>query len=92
MVSYISNQEIEEKSYWFPAKKYGWGWSFPKIWQGWATLATYFLAIAIDFYLFPPKEDKNVLAFVLIVMLLSAALIGVCLIKGEPPAKGKKTH
>jgi hypothetical protein len=21
--------------YWFPAKRYGWGWGIPSTWQGW---------------------------------------------------------
>ena len=25
--------------YWFPAKRYGWGWGPPNNWQGWAVVA-----------------------------------------------------
>ena len=25
--------------YWFPAKRYGWGWGPPNNWQGWVVLA-----------------------------------------------------
>ncbi len=83
----MSNQETKKKRYWFPAKKNGWGWGFPRVWQGWATLLFYFLAIALNFYFFPTSDEKNILAFVLIVMLLSVALVDVCFVKGEPPAK-----
>ena len=24
-----------ERKYWFPAKRYGWGWGMPNTWQGW---------------------------------------------------------
>jgi hypothetical protein len=24
-----------ERKYWFPAKRYGWGWGIPSSWQGW---------------------------------------------------------
>ncbi len=27
-----------EKKYWFPAKRYGWGWGIPNVWQGWLVL------------------------------------------------------
>jgi hypothetical protein len=27
--------------YWFPAKRYGYGWSVPTTWQGWLVLAVY---------------------------------------------------
>ena len=25
----------KEMRYWFPAKRYGWGWGPPQTWQGW---------------------------------------------------------
>ena len=34
-----------EKRYWFPAKRYGWGWSFPTTWQGWLVMALYLILI-----------------------------------------------
>ena len=27
--------------YWFPAKRYGWGWGFPSAWQGRIVLAIF---------------------------------------------------
>ena len=78
---------MKKRNYWFPAKKIGWGWGFPRTWQGWATLVIYAFAIALDFSIFSPGEEKNILAFILILMFLSVALIAVCFIKGEPPAK-----
>jgi hypothetical protein len=35
----------QDKSYWFPAKRYGWGWGVPLCWQGWAVLAAYLAVI-----------------------------------------------
>ena len=29
----------EPEKYWFPAKRYGWGWGLPSTWQGWIVLA-----------------------------------------------------
>ncbi len=30
-----------EPKYWFPAKRYGWGWGIPNTWQGWLVLAVF---------------------------------------------------
>jgi len=27
------------KDFWFPAKRFGWGWGPPTKWRGWAVLA-----------------------------------------------------
>ena len=35
------------KDIWFPAKKFGWGWGLPKVWQGWVVLVTC-LAVAMS--------------------------------------------
>ena len=33
------------RKYWFPAKRYGWGWGPPSAWQGWAVLVTYLVLV-----------------------------------------------
>ena len=30
-----------EQTYWFPAKRYGWGWGLPVVWQGWFVVAAF---------------------------------------------------
>lgn len=30
---------MQQASYWFPAKRYGWGWGLPSSWQGWVVLS-----------------------------------------------------
>jgi hypothetical protein len=30
-----------ERKYWFPAKRYGWGWGIPCSWRGWLVLAAF---------------------------------------------------
>ena len=78
------SKQIEEKfKYWFPAKKYGWGWGLPSVWQGWVTLVSYLGSIALSVYFFPP-EEKLVL-FIFSIIVLSVLLIVICWIKGEPP-------
>jgi hypothetical protein len=33
-------------TYWFPAKRRGWGWGPPHSWQGWVVLAAFFALLA----------------------------------------------
>jgi hypothetical protein len=69
--------------YWFPARRYGWGWGPPSSWQGWVVLAGFVVLLAIGFVLFPPNRE---LAFFLgYVVLLSALLLAIGWLKGEPP-------
>jgi CHASE2 domain-containing sensor protein len=70
--------------YWFPAKHYGWGWGLPLTWQGWVVLAIYAVLFGVATWVFPPHQRP--MAFGLAVALVSLALIGVCWVKGEPPA------
>ncbi len=35
------------EKYWFPAKRFGWGWGFPTCWQGWAVFAAYFVVFLL---------------------------------------------
>src|ERR1019366_10065186 len=42
--------------YWFPAKRYGWGWGPPTMWQGWVVLIVWFAAIAIAALLLMPAQ------------------------------------
>jgi len=70
-------------SYWFPAKRYGWGWGLPITWQGWLTLASFFGLTAVDFLIFPPRKAS--VPFVFSLMVLSALLVAVAWLKGEPP-------
>lgn len=72
-----------ETEYWFPAKRYGWGWGLPITWQGWLVLAAFILLLVAGAYLFPPK--KTPVGYLAYVAVLSAALVGVCWLKGEPP-------
>jgi hypothetical protein len=70
--------------YWFPAKRYGWGWGMPTVWQGWAVLVAFFCLLLIGAVWLLPSSGRA--AFVLYAMLLCAILVAVCWIKGEPPS------
>jgi hypothetical protein len=70
-----------ERKYWFPAKRYGWGWGIPSSWQGWLVVAAFGgLLFAGPFFL--PPGTAPYLAYVAV---LCALLVGVCWLKGEPP-------
>lgn len=69
--------------YWFPAKRYGWGWGVPTTWQGWTVLAFYIALVAAGVGFIPPSDEPGL--FVAFVAFLTLLLIAVCWIKGEPP-------
>jgi hypothetical protein len=73
----------DDKAYWFPAKRYGWGWAMPTVWQGWVALIVFTILLAAGLFLFPPKIAlADFLAYTALVTLL---FFGVCWWKGEPP-------
>jgi hypothetical protein len=74
---------LSEPDYWFPAKRYGWGWGLPTSWQGWLVLFAFLALVATGTRLFPP--GKRLVAYLVYVVVLCALLIGICWLKGEPP-------
>jgi hypothetical protein len=73
----------EKPEYWFPAKRYGWGWGLPRTWQGWIVLAVFFALIGAGVLYFPPAEHR--IGFVIYIVVLIVLLVAVCYAKGEPP-------
>jgi hypothetical protein len=70
-------------TFWFPVKRYGWGWGLPVRWQGWVVLAAYLaLAFAGIRYLDPLRGVAGLLIYLLV---LTALLIAVVVAKGERP-------
>ncbi len=80
------------KTYWFPAKRYGWGWGPPRTRQGWLVLAVFALLYTATAARF--LYHGRVIAFVGSAIILTLGLIGICLVKGEKPrwrwGKGKQ--
>ena len=70
--------------YWFPAKRYGWGWGIPSTWQGWVVLTLFAVSLAVGFLVFPPQASA--VPFLVYTSGLAAILIGICYLKGEPPS------
>jgi hypothetical protein len=71
-----------ERRYWFPAKRYGWGWGIPNSWQGWLVLATFTGLLVLGNFFFPPGTKLG--PYLVYVAALCVLLIGVCWLKGEP--------
>lgn len=69
--------------YWFPAKKVGWGWGTPRVWQGKLVLALFYMLVGVGAFTILPHYGPA--TFVGFCIILCAALVAVCWIKGEPP-------
>jgi hypothetical protein len=69
--------------YWFPVKRYGWGWGLPTTWQGWVVLTTYIALIGFGALVWPRASDTA--GFVLWTTFLTVLLVAGCWWKGEPP-------
>ena len=66
----------EQPRYWFPAKRYGWGWGLPSTWEGWVVLVGY-LALLLALIVFVPA-DRYANWFWTGLMALVATLIAIC--------------
>lgn len=73
----------EAKRYWFPAKRYGWGWGVPDTWQGWAVLSVYFVLLIGGLLVFLPAQRS--VAFLFFALVITALLAAICWLTGEPP-------
>jgi hypothetical protein len=71
-----------DPKYWFPAKRYGWGWGLPLTWQGWVVVAAFLGLLAADVFLIRLRERP--VTFIVYVFVLVAVLTFVCWLKGEP--------
>ena len=72
-----------DTDYWFPAKRYGWGWGVPRTWQGWTVIVVYVVLIGAGAIVIAPSARP--ISFFLYLLLLTLLLILVCWLKGEPP-------
>lgn len=72
------------KPYWFPAKRYGWGWGLPVVWQGWGVLILFIATVSILALVIDPNE--NLVTFLVTTLVAAGVLLGICYAKGEPPS------
>ena len=74
--------------YWFKRKLFGWGWQ-PATWEGWLAFIGYtFLVIGNFFFRYADRiEEHDAIAyrFVFDTVLLTIALILICVRTGEKP-------
>jgi hypothetical protein len=68
--------------YWFPAKRYGWGWGPPITWQGWAVVVGWTALLIVGVLRLRAQQVASILAYVLVMTLV---LMAICYVKGEPP-------
>jgi hypothetical protein len=71
------------EKYWFPAKRFGWGWGFPTCWQGWLVFGAYLLVFALGIFFL--RGEAGAAAFLTFVSVITLALVLICWKKGEPP-------
>jgi hypothetical protein len=74
----------DKPAFWFPVKRYGWGWGLPVRWQGWVVFALYAaLLYAGIYYFFEPRRD--VFGLSVYSVALTAGLVAIVAAKGERP-------
>ena len=83
MVASRGSRDAGSKRYWFPAKRYGWGWGPPLLWQGWVVIGGFFALLALGAMVLLPRLATG--SFLAYTFVLVAVLIGVCWVTGEPP-------
>ena len=69
------------RKYWFPAKRFGWGWGLPSAWQGWVVFVAWIAAVAAGTRLLPEHSA----GFAIYVLTMIVVMIAVGYWKGEPP-------
>ena len=75
----------DQPTFWFPAKRYGWGWGLPVRWQGWVVLIGYLGLVFAGVYYFKARQAS--LSFLLYVVVLTVVLIAIMVLKGERPLR-----
>jgi len=73
--------------YWFPAKRYGWGWGVPQAWQGWLVLIGFVAVLLAPSILFDGEAAD--VATLVATVVACPLLLWVCFLKGEPPGNGR---
>jgi len=77
----MSKMKKSEKDYWFPAKRYGWGWGIPCKWQGWVVFLSYFVLLFSSI----PLQPVCPAAWWFFFAALTIFFVAIAWLKGEPP-------
>ncbi len=78
----VMDRRTEGSQYWFPAKRYGWGWEFPSRWQGWVVLAVY---VGITAGAAIAEECLGPVVTGSLIVISTIAFVIICWRTGEPP-------
>lgn len=73
---------MQKDDYWFPARRYGWGWGLPVRWQGWLVYGAAVLLLVSVFFVFPPTVD--LVPFLIGTWSVILVLVAICSLKGDP--------
>lgn len=74
----------DQPTFWFPVKRYGWGWGLPVRWQGWLVFAVYFALQYLGVQYFIDQRDAR--GLLIYVVVVTVVLIAFVVAKGERPA------
>lgn len=75
----------DRPTFWFAAKRYGWGWGLPVRWQGWLVLGAYFTLLYGGITLLAPRSGTiGLLAYLIVI---TVALLVIVVLKGERPLR-----
>jgi hypothetical protein len=69
--------------YWFPAKRYGWGWGLPTCWEGWLVFGVYVALFVLGIIIL--RGEARPAKYLIFVSVLTLGLLLICWKKGEPP-------
>jgi hypothetical protein len=75
----------DQRGYWFPAKKRGWGWGWPRHPAGQLVLIAFFLLVLAGAPVLLP--GRSPLVYLAWCLFLNLILVLICWWKGEPPGQ-----
>jgi len=76
---------VSDQPYWFPVKRYGWGWGLPVRWQGWLVFLGYLVLLYAGIDYFKPRQAP--LSLFLYIVVLTSVLVAIIALKGERPLR-----
>jgi len=71
------------KDFWFPVKRYGWGWGSPVKWQGWFIIALFVGSVVVAGMYFPPRRNPSM--FAVSAGVSTIVFVAIVVFKGEKP-------
>jgi hypothetical protein len=77
-----ATMQTAPQRYWFPTKRYGWGWGMPSSWQGWVVLAIWLVIVGVGA---PITASHSMWIFGAFMVVMCAGITAICFAKGEPP-------